>query len=158
ARLVHEVPGAGRCLGPRRGRRPPPAGGGVRLRRPLITVFEVRSGAGGVLGDFANPGVYLFWAHGTRVIPPGRRDTSPGATNMHRRRFMVKAGSMQATASSATIVDDPTVIAQPKVQRRISMGWTAAFDVHQWAALPLRSPRHPRRSWRLARPLFWLAV
>jgi TRAP-type mannitol/chloroaromatic compound transport system substrate-binding protein len=54
-----------------------------------------------------------------------------------RRRFIVKAGGVLAAAGAATIVDAPSVIAQPKIQWRMSTGWTAAFDVHQGAALRL---------------------
>jgi TRAP-type mannitol/chloroaromatic compound transport system substrate-binding protein len=50
-----------------------------------------------------------------------------------RRRFIVKAsGAMAAVA--ATIIDAPDVIAQPKVQWRMSTAFTAVFDIHQGAA------------------------
>ena len=51
-----------------------------------------------------------------------------------RRRFIVKAGGMVAAAAAAAIVDAPNVIAQPKVQWRMSTAWTAALDMLQGAA------------------------
>ena len=54
---------------------------------------------------------------------------------MQRRRFIVKAGGALAAAGAAVVVDAPYVIAQPKVQWRMSTGWTAALDVLQGAAL-----------------------
>ena len=51
-----------------------------------------------------------------------------------RRRFIVKAGGALAAAAAATIVDAPNVIAQPKIQWRMSTGWTAALDMLQGAA------------------------
>jgi TRAP-type mannitol/chloroaromatic compound transport system substrate-binding protein len=46
----------------------------------------------------------------------------------------VKAGAALAAASGAAMVDTPNVIAQPKVQWRMSTGWTAALDIVQGAA------------------------
>jgi TRAP-type mannitol/chloroaromatic compound transport system substrate-binding protein len=54
-----------------------------------------------------------------------------------RRRFIVTAGGLVAAAAAATVRDASNVIAQPKVQWRMSTGWTAAFDVHQGAAVRL---------------------
>jgi TRAP-type mannitol/chloroaromatic compound transport system substrate-binding protein len=51
-----------------------------------------------------------------------------------RRRFLVRAGGVLATAAAVPIVGVPHVIAQPKVQWRMSTGFTAAFDVVQGAA------------------------
>jgi TRAP-type mannitol/chloroaromatic compound transport system substrate-binding protein len=51
-----------------------------------------------------------------------------------RRRFIVKAGGVLAAAGAAAIVDAPNVIAQPKVQWRMSTVWTPALDVLQGAA------------------------
>jgi TRAP-type mannitol/chloroaromatic compound transport system substrate-binding protein len=51
-----------------------------------------------------------------------------------RRRFIVRAGGVLAAAGATAIVDAPNVIAQPKIQWRMSTGWTAAFDIHQGAA------------------------
>jgi TRAP-type mannitol/chloroaromatic compound transport system substrate-binding protein len=51
-----------------------------------------------------------------------------------RRRFIAKASGAVATAAAAAIVDAPNVIAQPKVQWRMSTGWAAAADVLQGAA------------------------
>ena len=54
-----------------------------------------------------------------------------------RRRFIATAGGLMAAAATAAIVDAPNVIAQPKVQWRMSTAFTAAFDIHQGAALRL---------------------
>ncbi len=51
-----------------------------------------------------------------------------------RRRFIAKAGGVMAAAAAAAIVDAPNVIAQPKVQWRMSTAFTAVFDIHQGAA------------------------
>lgn len=51
-----------------------------------------------------------------------------------RRRFIVKAGGAVAAVAAAAIVDAPNVIAQPKVQWRLSTTWTPALDVLQGAA------------------------
>jgi TRAP-type mannitol/chloroaromatic compound transport system substrate-binding protein len=42
-----------------------------------------------------------------------------------------------AAAAAVTIADVPNVIAQAKIQWRMSTGWPATFDVHQGAALRL---------------------
>jgi TRAP-type mannitol/chloroaromatic compound transport system substrate-binding protein len=54
-----------------------------------------------------------------------------------RRRFIVKAGGVMAAAAAAAIVDAPNVIAQPKVQWRMSTAFTAVFDIHHGAAVRL---------------------
>ena len=51
-----------------------------------------------------------------------------------RRRFLATASGAMAVAAAAAFVDAPNVIAQPKVQWRMSTGWTAALDVLQGAA------------------------
>ena len=51
-----------------------------------------------------------------------------------RRRFLAKASGAVATAAAAAIVDAPNVIAQPKVQWRMSTTWTPALDTLQGAA------------------------
>lgn len=48
---------------------------------------------------------------------------------MHRRRFIVKAGGLVAAAGVATIVDAPTVVAQPRVQWRMSTAFPSSLDV-----------------------------
>jgi TRAP-type mannitol/chloroaromatic compound transport system substrate-binding protein len=53
---------------------------------------------------------------------------------MQRRRFIVKAGGALAVAGVPTVVDAPNVIAQPKVQWRMSTAWTPALDVLQGGA------------------------
>ena len=56
---------------------------------------------------------------------------------MERRRFIVKAGGTLVAAGAAAVVDAPNVIAQPKVQWRMSTTWTPALDHLQGAALRL---------------------
>ena len=51
-----------------------------------------------------------------------------------RRRFLTKASGVVATAMAAAIVDAPNVIAQPKIQWRMSTTWTKASDILQGAA------------------------
>ena len=47
-----------------------------------------------------------------------------------RRRFIATAGGVMAAAAAAAIVDAPHVIAQPKIQWRMSTAWTPALDVN----------------------------
>ena len=51
-----------------------------------------------------------------------------------RRRFIAKAGGVVAAAAAGAIFDSPNVIAQPKVQWRMSTAWTPAMDVLQGTA------------------------
>ncbi len=51
-----------------------------------------------------------------------------------RRRFLVKAGGVMAAAAAAAIVDAPNVIAQPKVQWRLSTAYPPVLDQLQGAA------------------------
>jgi TRAP-type mannitol/chloroaromatic compound transport system substrate-binding protein len=51
-----------------------------------------------------------------------------------RRRFIVKAGGVMAAAAAAAIVDAPNVIAQPKVQWRLSTAYPPVLDQLQGAA------------------------
>jgi TRAP-type mannitol/chloroaromatic compound transport system substrate-binding protein len=51
-----------------------------------------------------------------------------------RRRFMAAASTALTTAAVASGIHVPNVVAQPKVQWRMSTAWTAAFDVVQGAA------------------------
>jgi TRAP-type mannitol/chloroaromatic compound transport system substrate-binding protein len=51
-----------------------------------------------------------------------------------RRRFIVNACGAMVAAAAAAIVDAPNVIAQPKVQWRMSTAWTPALDQLQGAA------------------------
>jgi TRAP-type mannitol/chloroaromatic compound transport system substrate-binding protein len=48
---------------------------------------------------------------------------------VERRRFIVKAGGTLAAAAAAVVVDAPNVIAQPKVQWRMSTAWTKALRI-----------------------------
>jgi|SRR6266545_7836407 len=56
---------------------------------------------------------------------------------MQRRRFIVKAGGVLAAAGAAVVVDAPHVIAQPRVQWRMSTAWSPANDVLQGSAQQL---------------------
>jgi TRAP-type mannitol/chloroaromatic compound transport system substrate-binding protein len=49
----------------------------------------------------------------------------------------MKAGGTLVAAGTAVVVDAPRVIAQPKVQWRMSTAFTAVFDMHHGAALRL---------------------
>ncbi len=51
-----------------------------------------------------------------------------------RRRFLVKAGGVLAGVSAGAVINAPNVIAQPKVQWRMSTTWTSALDTLQGAA------------------------
>jgi TRAP-type mannitol/chloroaromatic compound transport system substrate-binding protein len=51
-----------------------------------------------------------------------------------RRRFLEKASGAMAAVAAATIVDAPSVIAQPKVQWRMSTAWPPVLDVMQGSA------------------------
>jgi TRAP-type mannitol/chloroaromatic compound transport system substrate-binding protein len=51
-----------------------------------------------------------------------------------RRRFIVKAGGVLGAAGAAAAVDAPHVIAQPRVQWRMSTTWPPAADVLQGTA------------------------
>jgi len=51
-----------------------------------------------------------------------------------RRRFIAKAGGIVAATAAAAIVDAPTVVAQPKVQWRMSTAFPPALDVHHGVA------------------------
>ena len=51
-----------------------------------------------------------------------------------RRRFIATAGGVMAAAAAGAIVDAPNVIAQPKVQWRMSTAFTTVFEIHQGAA------------------------
>jgi TRAP-type mannitol/chloroaromatic compound transport system substrate-binding protein len=52
-----------------------------------------------------------------------------------RRRFIAKAGgAMAAVAAGAALVEAPSVIAQPKVQWRMSTAFAASLDMHHRVA------------------------
>ena len=51
----------------------------------------------------------------------------------YRRRFLATASGAMAAAAGA-VGHTPNVIAQPKVQWRMSTAFTAVFDIHQGAA------------------------
>jgi TRAP-type mannitol/chloroaromatic compound transport system substrate-binding protein len=51
-----------------------------------------------------------------------------------RRRFIAKASGVVATAAAAVAIDAPYVIAQPKVQWRMSTAWTTQLEIHQGTA------------------------
>jgi TRAP-type mannitol/chloroaromatic compound transport system substrate-binding protein len=54
-----------------------------------------------------------------------------------RRRFLTTASGAVAAAAVAALTDAPSVIAQPKVQWRMSTAWTPALDHLQGTALRL---------------------
>ena len=53
---------------------------------------------------------------------------------MKRRRFIVSASGALVAGGAAAVVDAPSVIAQPKVQWRMSTTWTPTLDILQGAA------------------------
>jgi TRAP-type mannitol/chloroaromatic compound transport system substrate-binding protein len=73
---------------------------------------------------------------------------------VERRRFIVTAGGTLAVAGVAVVVEAPHVIAQPKVQWRMSTTWSPANDVLQGSAQQLGRlvdgrPLGPRRRRRI---------
>ena len=54
--------------------------------------------------------------------------------NIERRRFIANASRAMTAGAAATIADAPSVIAQPKVQWRMSTAFTKMFDVHHGTA------------------------
>jgi len=54
-----------------------------------------------------------------------------------RRRFIATAGGLVAAAAATAIVEAPGVIAQPKIQWRMSTAFPPALDMHHGAALAL---------------------
>jgi TRAP-type mannitol/chloroaromatic compound transport system substrate-binding protein len=64
---------------------------------------------------------------------PFEKETIP----VERRRFIVTAGGTLAVAGAAVVVEAPHVIAQPKVQWRMSTTWSPANDVLQGSAQQL---------------------
>ncbi|HEY1237623.1 MAG TPA: TRAP transporter substrate-binding protein [Solirubrobacterales bacterium] len=65
------------------------------------------------------------------MAPPFAQE---GRLSTERRRFMVTAGGLVAAAAATTVADAPNVIAQPKVQWRMSTTWTPALDMLQGSA------------------------
>ena len=53
---------------------------------------------------------------------------------MERRRFIVKAGGVLTAAGAAAVVHAPNVIAQPKVQWRMSTAFAPSLDMHHMVA------------------------
>ena len=88
ARVLHEVPGAGGPVGPRRRRR----------------------------------------------LPSARRRDEEDSVTSERRRFLRAAGGTMAAVAAAAVADAANVIAQPKVQWRMSTAWPPALDVLQGSA------------------------
>ena len=54
-----------------------------------------------------------------------------------RRRFLVTAGGVLASVAAATVLDAPNVIAQPKIQWRMSTAYPPVLDQLHGAALKL---------------------
>jgi TRAP-type mannitol/chloroaromatic compound transport system substrate-binding protein len=54
-----------------------------------------------------------------------------------RRRFIASASKVAATLAATALVDAPAVIAQPKVQWRLSTAWPKQLDVMQGSAIRL---------------------
>src|SRR5262249_21289801 len=60
-----------------------------------------------------------------RRLPSARR----GDIMTQRRRFLRKATGIAAAVAAAPLVDSANVIAQPKIQWRLSTAWTRSLDV-----------------------------
>jgi TRAP-type mannitol/chloroaromatic compound transport system substrate-binding protein len=71
-----------------------------------------------------------------------------------RRRFIMKAGGAMAAVAAAAIVDAPNVIAQPKVQWRMSTAWIPALDHLQGVAQRLAKVVDEMSSGRLRIEVF----
>jgi TRAP-type mannitol/chloroaromatic compound transport system substrate-binding protein len=56
---------------------------------------------------------------------------------IERRTFLAKAGGVMATTTAAALVDAPTVIAQPKIQWRLSTAWPPALKLMHGSAVRL---------------------
>jgi TRAP-type mannitol/chloroaromatic compound transport system substrate-binding protein len=54
-----------------------------------------------------------------------------------RRRFLATAGGVVAAVAATSVVDAPSVIAQPKVQWRMSTAWPKQLDIMQGSAIRL---------------------
>jgi TRAP-type mannitol/chloroaromatic compound transport system substrate-binding protein len=72
------------------------------------------------------------WAPGIG-LPRARTSNSSqgeeGSVTTERRRFIATASGVAAAVAGSTIVDAPYVIAQPKVQWRMSTAWPRSLDV-----------------------------
>jgi len=68
------------------------------------------------------------------ALGPGREAGHPALSSAPRRRFIATAGGLVATAVASAVTHAPNVIAQPKVQWRMSTTWTQALDVMQGSA------------------------
>jgi TRAP-type mannitol/chloroaromatic compound transport system substrate-binding protein len=51
-----------------------------------------------------------------------------------RRRFIATTGGLAAAVAASAVVDAPFVLAQPKIQWRMSTAWTKALDIMQGSA------------------------
>src|SRR5512132_3205375 len=86
-----------------------------------------------------------------KLTPSHVKETSV-ITN--RRRFVAKASGAMAAVAAAAITDAPNVIAQPKVQWRMSTAWTPSLDVLQGAAQRLAKVVEEMSSGRLRIEVF----
>jgi len=60
---------------------------------------------------------------------------------VERRRFLATASGAMAAVTAAAVGDAPNVLAQPRIQWRMSTAWTPALDMLQGAAERLASSR-----------------
>ena len=76
---------------------------------------------------------------GTSALPVAHSDPDPskGRQTSPRRRFIATASGIVAATAASTISDLPSVIAQAKVQWRLSTAYPAMLDVLHGAALQL---------------------
>jgi TRAP-type mannitol/chloroaromatic compound transport system substrate-binding protein len=64
-----------------------------------------------------------------------------------RRRFLLTAGGTVAAATATAIVDAPHIIAQPKVQWRMSTAWPPVLDHLQGSRRPIGEGRRGDERW-----------
>ena len=63
-----------------------------------------------------------------------RRGNLTEVMTMKRRRFIIRAGGVLVAAGAVAAVEAPNIIAQPKVQWRMSTAYPPALDMHQAVA------------------------
>ena len=73
-------------------------------------------------------------AHQLPPTLPYRSPSEEGSVTTPRRKFIAKAGGAMATVAAAALGAAPNVIAQPKVQWRMSTAYPPATDVLQGSA------------------------
>ena len=112
------VPGAGAARSQEAGRRGHQEGVGEEPhgQEGARVVHEV-PGASSAPGTMSRTGPTISSSSASRRYPRGAGKMT------ERRRFIAKAGGVLAAVAAAALVDAPNIIAQPKVQWRMSTAW-----------------------------------